>query len=57
MPGLTITVRIVKHVINSGDKYGKLTVIREVQKLAADGRRYRAALCRCDCGKETAHLG
>jgi hypothetical protein len=49
---LTITVRIMKHVINPGDKYGRLTVIREVQKAAADGRRYRAALCRCDCGKE-----
>ena len=54
MPGLTITVRIVRHVISPGDKYGRLTVIREVRKLAADGRRYRAALCRCDCGKESA---
>jgi hypothetical protein len=54
MPVLTITVRIMKHVIHPGDKYGRLSVIREVQKLAADGRRYRAALCRCDCGKETA---
>ena len=49
-----LTVLIVKHVINPGDKYGRLTVIREVQKVAADGRRYRAALCRCDCGNETA---
>ena len=49
-----ITVRIVRHVVTPGDKYGRLTVIREVQKLAADGRRYRAALCRCDCGKEIA---
>ena len=54
MPVLTLTVRSVKHAINPGDKYGRLTVIREVQKLAADGRRYRAALCRCDCGQETA---
>src|SRR5215831_11589211 len=53
MPVLTITVRIMKHLINPGDKYGRLTVIREVQKVAADGRCYRAALCRCDCGKET----
>ena len=53
MPVLTITVRIMKRVINPGDKYGRLTVIAEVQKGAADGRRYRAALCRCDCGKET----
>jgi hypothetical protein len=53
MPVFTITVRIMKHVINPGDKYGRLTVIAEVQKTAADGRRYRAALCRCDCGQET----
>ena len=43
MPDLTITVRIMKHVIRPGDKYGRLTVIAEVQKAAADGRRYRAA--------------
>jgi hypothetical protein len=49
-----ITVRIMKHVLNPGDKYGKLTVIREVQKAASDGRRYRAAICLCDCGNETA---
>jgi len=53
MSVLTITVRIVRHVVSPGDKYGRLTVIAEVQKVAADGRRYRAALCRCDCGKET----
>src|SRR6516225_3430523 len=53
MPVLTITVRIMKHVINPGDKYGRLTIIAEVQKAAADGKRYRAALCQCDCGKET----
>ena len=52
MPVLTITVRIMKHVINPGDKYGRLTVIAEVRKAAADGKRYRAALCQCDCGKE-----
>jgi hypothetical protein len=54
MPILTITVRIMKHVINPGDEYGRLTVIREVQKVAPDGRRYRAALCRCDCGQVAA---
>jgi hypothetical protein len=41
----------MKHVLNTGDRYGRLTVIVEVQKAAADGRRYRAALCRCDCGQ------
>jgi hypothetical protein len=44
----------MRHVVSPGDKYGRLTVIGEVQKAAADGRRYRAALCRCDCGKQTA---
>jgi hypothetical protein len=53
MPVLIIKVRIMKYVLNPGDKYGKLTVIAEVQKVAADGRRYRAALCRCDCGNQT----
>jgi hypothetical protein len=43
----------MKHVINPGDRYGRLTVIAEVRKAAAGGKRYRAALCRCDCGKET----
>jgi len=52
MPVLPVMVRIMKHVINPGDKYGRLTVIREVHKATADGRRYRAALCRCDCGNE-----
>jgi len=44
----------MKHIVNPGDTYGRLTVIREVQNVAADGRCYRAALCRCDCGEETA---
>jgi hypothetical protein len=42
----------MRHVINRGEKYGRLAVIREVQKTGADGRRYRATLCRCDCGKK-----
>jgi hypothetical protein len=53
MPDFAITVRIMKHVVNPGDKYGRLTVIAEVRKVAADGRGYRAALCRCDCGQQT----
>jgi hypothetical protein len=52
MPVLMITVRIMKHVIHPGDRYGRLTIIAEVHKAAADGKRYRAALCLCDCGKE-----
>jgi hypothetical protein len=35
----------VKHVISRGERYGRLTVIREVLKVSADGKRYRAALC------------
>jgi hypothetical protein len=52
MSALLIRVRIVKHVISRGERYGRLTVIREVQKASADGKRYRAALCLCDCGTE-----
>jgi len=52
MPVLPFIVLIVSHVSDRGEKYGRLSVIREVQKTGADGRRYRAALCRCDCGKE-----
>ena len=52
MPDLPITVRIMRHIVNPGNKYGRLTVIRELRKVGPDGRRYRAALCRCDCGKE-----
>ena len=42
----------MKHVVRRGERYGRLTVIREVLKISATGKRYRAALCRCDCGKE-----
>jgi hypothetical protein len=51
MSALSFTFQIVRHVVKRGQRYGKLAVIREVQKAGADGRRYRAALCRCDCGK------
>jgi len=56
MPLLVVTVRIMKHVINPGERYGRLTVIREVRKAAADGRHYRAALCRCECGQQSTPL-
>jgi hypothetical protein len=52
MPVLAFTFRIVRRVAKRGQRYGRLAVIREVQKTGADGRRYRAALCRCDCGKQ-----
>ena len=52
MPVLAHTVRIMRHVVDRGERYGRLAVIREVQKTGPDGRRYRAALCRCECGVE-----
>ena len=51
MSALVFTFRIVRHVVKRGQRYGRLTVIREVQTTGADGRRYRVALCRCDCGQ------
>jgi hypothetical protein len=51
MSVFAVKFRIVRNVIKRGQRYGKLAVIREVQKAGAGGRRYRAALCRCDCGK------
>jgi hypothetical protein len=51
MPDLLSIFRIVRHVVRRGQRYGSLSVIREVQKAGPDGRRYRAALCRCDCGQ------
>ncbi len=56
MPALVFTFQIVRHVVRRGQRYGRLAVIREVQKTLADGRRYRAALCRCDCGTEVTPL-
>ena len=52
MPVLVVTFRIVRQVVKRGQRYGKLIVIREVPKAGAGGRRYRAALCRCDCGNQ-----
>jgi len=52
MSASDLTFRIVRHVVKRGQRYGRLAVIREVQKTGPDGRRYRAALCRCDCGKQ-----
>jgi hypothetical protein len=52
MPKAQVTVTIVKHAVNPGEKYGKLTIIREVRKVAAGGKSDRAVRCRCDCGNE-----
>lgn len=36
----------------SGDRYGRLTVIKEVsRKVLPDGRKKRMIECTCDCGK------
>jgi len=52
MSALAFTFRIVRHVVKRGQRYGTLTVIREVRTSGADGKPYRAALCRCDCGQQ-----
>jgi Uncharacterized protein containing a Zn-ribbon (DUF2116) len=51
MPVLARTVPIMRDAVIRGEKYGKLTVLEEVQKTGTGGRRYRAARCRCECGK------
>ena len=39
--------------INNGDKFGKLLVIKELEKLILpSGQTNRVMLCRCDCGNE-----
>lgn len=39
--------------ICSGDKYGMLTIVKEVEsKINSSGREIRCFLCKCDCGKE-----
>jgi hypothetical protein len=52
MAVLAHTVPIMRDAVTRGEKYGKLTVLEEVQKTGTGGRRYRAARCRCECGKQ-----
>lgn len=41
-------------IINKGDRYGKLTIIKEVEpRFTASGRKVRQFLCQCDCGNTT----
>jgi hypothetical protein len=40
----------VRHVIRPGDRFGRLSVIREVRTYTPGGKATRSALCRCDCG-------
>ena len=49
---IRVIVRIMKHVVYPGVKYGNFTILAEVRKVAPSGRSYRAGLCRCDCGNE-----
>lgn len=37
-----------KAIVNSGDRFGRLTIVKEVEKSG----NYRNFLCRCDCGNE-----
>ncbi len=46
--------------VKRGDKYGRLTVVDEIEpiKSPTNGRSYRRIQCRCDCGNIlTANLG
>ena len=42
----------VRHIVRAGDRFGSLTVIREVRSTAPGGRAIRSALCRCECGND-----
>lgn len=42
-----------KLIINSGDKFGKLTIIKELEPTEyRSGKTKYRYLCKCDCGKE-----
>ena len=42
-----------KELINlTGQRFGRLTAVREVEPIFSSGRSRRAWLCRCDCGHE-----
>lgn len=41
-----------KRVYKRGQRFGRLTFVREVEPLiTASGRSHRRLLCKCDCGK------
>lgn len=43
----------VRLIINRGDKFGKLTVIKEAEKkILPSGQPNRIILCKCDCGNK-----
>lgn len=40
--------------VNPGDRYGRLTVIREVEsRIMSSGKKARRVQCQCECGNET----
>jgi len=40
--------------VDSGERYGKLTVVKEVKEfIQPSGQKQRAFLCKCDCGNKT----
>lgn len=42
-----------KLLVNNGDRFGKLTVLKEVDEfIQPSGQSQRGFLCRCDCGNE-----
>lgn len=51
------TIRACKRrsFVEPGDKFGSLTVIKEVEPMACSWHKYllRMVLCKCECGKET----
>lgn len=46
-----------KTEIKQGQRFGRLTVIREVEpRVNPKGQKIRMVLCKCDCGKVTYYL-
>lgn len=43
----------MKHIINVGDKFGKLTVLDTNYKKKVGKSEFKACLCKCDCGNLT----
>ena len=41
-----------RYIASPGDRYGSLTVIREVESIDHKGYKNRMVLCHCDCGDE-----
>lgn len=38
--------------VKEGERYGRLTIIREVEPAGSSNKRVRQFLCKCDCGNE-----